>query len=101
YTNFAVERSTNDGKTFDVISSVASSGLGTYSVTDKTPVLNAADKYRLKLEDLNGTISYSPVVTLMYGELVDAGNPVSIYPNPAKNDLNLSIMQISNSSAAP
>ncbi|WP_295675098.1 T9SS type A sorting domain-containing protein [uncultured Mucilaginibacter sp.] len=48
--------------------------------------------YRLKLEDINGTITCSNVVTVMYGNgasLVKTG--ITVYPNPAKNIMNLSI----------
>ncbi len=60
-----MERSTDNWLTFEVLGGFASSALGTYSFTDKNPPV-AADQYRLKMEDLNGTITYSQVVTLMY-----------------------------------
>jgi hypothetical protein len=91
YTNFAVERSTDGGATFNVLGGMTSSGESTYSFLDNNPV-NGADLYRLQLTNLNGTVSYSNIVTLMYG---DAGNLVKtgimVYPNPAKSTLNLSI----------
>jgi hypothetical protein len=50
--------------------------------------------YRLQITDLNGTISYSNVVTVMNGNttngLVKTG--VVIYPNPAKTVLNVSVL---------
>ena len=51
--------------------------------------------HRLKLEDLNGTVSYSEIVTLMYSDLSSniVNNAISIYPNPASNTINLSIVQ--------
>jgi hypothetical protein len=95
YTNFTVERSADNGKTFDVLGGNVSSAQGTYSFLDKDPLI-AADGYRLKLEDLNGTISYSKVVTLMYSNLSNniTNNNISLYPNPATNTINLSIDQI-------
>jgi hypothetical protein len=97
YTNFTIERSLNDGRTFDVIGSVASRGLGTYSFLDKAPA-NGADKYRLKLEDLNGTVIYSNIVTLNYTNLGDNFVNISIYPNPVAATINLQIISTGNNS---
>ena len=91
YTNFTVERSTDGGATWNVLGGVPSAGEGTYSFSDKAPVAGA-DSYRLQITDLNGTVTYSNVVTIMYGNsnsLVKTG--ITVYPNPAKSMLNLSI----------
>ncbi|HAL82916.1 MAG TPA: hypothetical protein DCO83_12310 [Mucilaginibacter sp.] len=66
--------------------------MGTYSLLDQNPVIGA-NQYRLKLEDLNGTVTYSAIVTLMYGNGSNSlvKNSVAIYPNPAKSTLNLTI----------
>jgi len=91
YTNFTVERSTNGGATFNVLGGFGSGALGTYSFLDKNPV-KGTDMYRLKIEDLNGNITYSSIVTLMYGNatsLVKTG--IVVYPNPAKTTLDISI----------
>jgi hypothetical protein len=91
YTNFTVERSTDGGTTFNVLGGVASSGLGTYGYLDRSPA-SGADMYRLKIEDLNGAITYSNVVTLIYGTVNGlTKNTVSIYPNPAVSAVTLSI----------
>ncbi len=94
YTNFTVERSTDNGVTFNVLGGFASDNIGTYSFLDKNPA-PAANQYRLKLEDLNNNITYSKVVTLMYANSNNnlVNNNLSIYPNPAKSTLNLSINQ--------
>jgi len=91
YTNFTIERSTDNGKTFNVLGGFASDDLGTYSFLDKTPA--AVNQYRLKLEDLNGAITYSNIVTLMYANTNNtlAKSAISVYPNPAKGVLNLTI----------
>ena len=92
YTNFTVERSTDNGKTFDVLGGFWSTADGTYSFLDRNPLRNATDQYRLKLEDLAGTISYSKVVALQYSSLNDNdANKISIYPNPTSGIVNLSI----------
>jgi len=91
YTNFAVERSTDGGKTYDIIDGLASSAQGTYSFLDKSPA-DGANMYKLQMTDLNGNITWSNVVTIMYGSaasLVKTG--IVIYPNPAKSTLNLDI----------
>jgi hypothetical protein len=93
YTDFTVERSTDGGATFSVLNGFSSNALGTYSLLDPHPV-KGADTYRLKLQDLNGTITYSNNVTLMYGDLSNSlvkNSSVTIYPNPAKSTLNLNI----------
>jgi len=91
YTNFTVERSTDGGKTYTTLDGVSASGLGTYSYLDKKPV-DGANLYRLKIVDLNGTISYSNIVTVMYGNgatLVKTG--IMVYPNPVQTTLYLTI----------
>ncbi|MCO5950925.1 T9SS type A sorting domain-containing protein [Mucilaginibacter flavidus] len=92
YTNFTIERSSDGGKTFLVVGGYPSSSEGTYSLLDKNPPV-AKDWYRLKLEDLNGTITYSKPIQLMYSNVSDnlLSNAVSVYPNPATNVINVSI----------
>jgi len=91
YTTFRVERSSDGGKTYTDLDSLTSSGIASYSYTDKTPPA-ASDQYRLQITDLNGTITYSNVVTLMYGNSANTitGN-VSIYPNPTNSVINIQI----------
>ncbi|MBB3054945.1 DUF2341 domain-containing protein [Mucilaginibacter gotjawali] len=91
YTNFTVERSIDGGKTYTVLGGAASNDLGTYSYLDKSPV-TGANLYRLQIVDLNGTISYSNIATVMYGKttsLVKTG--IVVYPNPASTIINLAI----------
>ncbi|HEY8928870.1 MAG TPA: T9SS type A sorting domain-containing protein [Mucilaginibacter sp.] len=93
YTNFTVERSTDNGVTFGVAGGFISDSQGKYTLPDKNPVDNATNIYRLKIEDLNGVVSYSKTVSLIYGtgSNTTAGNTISVYPNPAVGTLNLSI----------
>lgn len=91
YTYFTVERSTDNGQTFSVIGSVPSAALGSYSYLDKAP-LQGANLYRLKIEDINGSVSYSNVVTIMYGASnTIAINGFNLYPNPTAGSLSLAI----------
>jgi hypothetical protein len=93
YTHFSLERSTNNGKTFDVMGGMLSAGQGTYSLLDKNPE-KGDNLYRLKQEDYNSTISYSNVVQVQYADksnnLTGSGH-LSIYPNPAVSTINLTI----------
>ncbi|MDB5090252.1 MAG: Cadherin-like beta sandwich domain protein [Mucilaginibacter sp.] len=92
YTNFTVERSTNSGLTFDVLGGFLSGAQSVYNFTDKNPA-STTDTYRLKLEDLNGTISYSKNISLVYGTAnnVVTTNAINVYPNPAQGTINLAI----------
>jgi hypothetical protein len=97
YTNFTVQRSINNGKTFEAIGNFTSNSLGTYNYLDRAPV-KGANQYRLMMEDLNGNITYSSIVTIMYDNTGNtANNPINIYPNPAKGILNLQITPANNS----
>ena len=97
YTYFTVERSTDNGTTFNALSGFTSYSAGTYSLFDRYPfpigASTAIDKYRLKIEDINGTISYSEAITLTYS--LSGGDSVSnnliVYPNPATSFINLTI----------
>jgi len=98
YTNFTLERSTDGGATFTVLDGVASNGQGTYSFLDKNPV-PGANSYRLKMVDINGAVTYSNVVTLMYANTTGlVASNIRIYPNPASSVVNLAIDQNINGS---
>ncbi|MES2108527.1 MAG: DUF2341 domain-containing protein [Bacteroidota bacterium] len=92
YTYFTVERSNDNGATFKVAGGYSSSSEGTYSLLDRYPPVGT-DLYRLKMEDLNGVVTYSKTIALVYttdNKLALA--PVSVYPNPARNTINVSIV---------
>jgi len=92
YTNFTVERSIDNGAAFEALGGFTSCAAGRYSFLDKNPAV-AVDLYRLKIENLNGDVSYSNIVKLAYGNPGNAANSnINIYPNPAKNVINL-VMQ--------
>jgi hypothetical protein len=89
YINFTVERSNDGGKSFTVAGGLAGTGAGNYSLTDKN-ALDGQNFYRLKQQDIAGTITYSQVV-----EVTMSGNGnsdlVHVYPNPAINVINLNV----------
>jgi trimeric autotransporter adhesin len=90
YTNFTVQRSIDKGESFYFLDTFASNGTGAYTFTDKNPI-TGDDLYRVKIEDMNGTISYSNAVMLSYGSLHTIENNISVYPNPVCGVINLSI----------
>ncbi|MDB5122543.1 MAG: C-terminal target protein [Mucilaginibacter sp.] len=92
YTNFTVERSTDKGLTFNAIGGFISSAQGTYGLLDQNPANGY--RYRLKLDDLNGTVSYSKVVTLQYsapGDNTLVSNNIIVYPNPSTGIINVAL----------
>jgi phosphotransferase system IIA component len=92
YTNFTVERSADDGKTYDVIGSLASTGAGAYSLVDPEPQ-KGNNWYRLKSEDYNNTITYSNVINEQFQDNGnDKSSHLSLYPNPAVNTIHLTIV---------
>jgi hypothetical protein len=94
-TNFTVERSTDKGTTFNAIGGFLSDAQGTYGFLDIHPLIAAGttDEYRLKLVDLNGTITYSKIVTLNYANLTTAlaANTMIVYPNPASGTVHVTL----------
>ncbi|MFD0765579.1 LamG-like jellyroll fold domain-containing protein [Mucilaginibacter lutimaris] len=91
YTNFTVERSTDGGKTFEVVVGFLSTGKGTYTLVDNNPPKGTA-QYRLKQDDINGTISYSKIVTLMYANTNGLTDRLfNIYPNPVNDMVNIAV----------
>jgi hypothetical protein len=102
-TDFTVERSIDDGVTFITLDTLISSGTGYYTMNDLHP-LNGTDQYRLKIQDMNGVVSYSNIVTLSFGSTAAAPgiseNNISIYPNPSNGIINLAINTATINSAA-
>jgi hypothetical protein len=94
-TNFTVERSTDKGTAFNAIGGFLSDAQGTYGFLDQNPLMasGATDEYRLKLVDLNGTITYSKIATLGYSNLTSAlaANNIIVYPNPASGTVHITL----------
>ena len=92
YTNFTVEKSTDNGKTFEVVGGMKSNAAGKYSLIDKFPKIGL-NQYRLKQDDFNGTITYSKIVNLMYSNASNnlVVNNLNVYPNPASSTVNVAI----------
>jgi hypothetical protein len=101
YTYFTLERSVDAGKTFDILASIPAAGLGNYSFLDKSPI-KGQNQYRLKQEDINGVISYSNVVSIIYGITTTniINTEIGIYPNPTSTSVNLIITKTADAGAS-
>lgn len=86
---FEVERSA-DASNFNTIVSVPGKGTtnseNSYAVTDIQP-LKGINFYRLKQVDLDGTTSYSKILSLEFDDVPVA----NFYPNPAQEFVNVSV----------
>ncbi len=86
---FVIERSV-DGIHFTAIGTVSGNGttegVVNYSTYDVDP-LNGINYYRLKQIDYDGTYTYSNIISIENSE----GTEIALYPNPANNEVTLSI----------
>jgi len=87
YTSFEVEKSTDNGSTYNPLDTLLSTGAGSYSMTDPKPG-SGTSYYRIKITDLNGTVTYSTPVKISYNKDV-MNAAIIIYPNPATNVTNI------------
>ncbi|MGY2132758.1 Ig-like domain-containing protein [Hymenobacter sp. HD11105] len=90
---FVVERSL-DGLTFSAIGTVQGKGTSTqqskYSFTDAGAArFGALIYYRLKQLDFDGTVTFSPVRTVKFVDVIKVD--VSVYPNPSQNGATLDL----------
>jgi len=84
---FEIERGSN-GIQFEKIGMMNAKGTATaYRFTDAKPI-HGINYYRLKIKDINGSISYSPIVSANY-QIKD--NAFSVYPNPANKTIKIII----------
>jgi len=88
---FSIERS-NDGTRFEAIGKVTGAGTSTvqqdYQFTDERP-LKGVNFYRLKQVDFDGQFSYSPVVSVTFGQ---AGG-LHLAPQPVADQLQVNLDQ--------
>lgn len=87
---FELERSASmEADGFSRIATIVAKGgkgMNEYSFSDNE-MLAGKNFYRLKMIDLNGTSSYSKVISIAN----DPANKFSVFPNPAKNELYASL----------
>ena len=94
---FVVEASA-DGSRYAAIATLAAAGkstsLTTYVFVDGTDAAQAAGRryYRLRQEDLDGTVAYSPVVTVSRAAVGSpAASKLEAYPNPFADRLTVAL----------
>lgn len=90
---FDIERSTT-GKDFKSIGQVKAHGNSnirqSYSFQDNAP-LPGKLYYRLKETDFDGKTQYSPICQLTIENTETASTPITLYPNPAQDDVMLDL----------
>ncbi|XZF12469.1 T9SS type A sorting domain-containing protein [Chitinophagaceae bacterium MMS25-I14] len=92
---FTLEKST-DGKNFSTLSAIDANPAHEYSYAD--PVTVGVYYYRLKMEENNGNVTYSNIVTIKSEK---KNMPVvKVYPNPATDWLQVSYPQLNESASA-
>lgn len=87
--HFEVEHSVT-GSTFVKIGTVDAANKlaqNNYQFTDRNPA-TGANFYRLKMVDMDGAFTFSPIKQL---EFTNSKMDISLYPNPATNELNIEI----------
>lgn len=87
--HYVVERS-DDGRSFYPLDRVAAGRSGEHPIYEYRDAALSAIRYyyRLRMEDLDGSVSYSPLVSIAI-----SGGPaaVSLYPNPAPANQRISL----------
>jgi hypothetical protein len=82
---YDVEFSTN-GRNWNNIGNVAAAGRSGYQFVHTAPV-SGFNYYRIKSVDKDGKFEYSEIRRVNFGR----AGAISIYPNPAKNDVNITV----------
>jgi len=82
---FFVERRDANGGDFQELGFVAAA-TGTYAFTDHDVLPGAAYVYRLRQQDLDGTVRYSNLLTVR----IPVGGELQVYPNPTQGLLTIS-----------
>jgi len=95
FSHFVVERSL-DGKSFSEISLVFAfegntAGVRNYMYNDVAGSINGTALYRLRMVDMDGKYSYSPVKTVSMRSNKSKVLAINVYPNPVTNELRVSL----------
>lgn len=92
--HFVIERS-GDARTFAEIGQVRGAGTTQepheYTFTDEKP-MNGTNYYRLRQVDFDGTESFSPVVSVVFGK----SDRITIAPSPATDRVNIRLEEALN-----
>jgi hypothetical protein len=81
YTGFTLEK--QNSSQFTALNNLQSNGAGTYAYIDHNPT-TGINAYRLMQSGLEANISYSETISVLYNT-----NSLNLYPNPAKDDINI------------
>jgi hypothetical protein len=92
YTGFTLEK--QNGDRFIALNNLQSNGMGTYTYIDHSPT-TGTNAYRLMQSGLEANISYSKIVSALYNS-----DPLIIYPNPAKDNINIYVNMPANNSTS-
>ncbi len=89
--HFVIEHSI-DGNDFSALDQIVGAGTTIqtqhYRFTHNSPVKGSDHYYRLKQVDLDGSFTYSDIVTVYLETNI---NQISVYPIPAKNEVNVAL----------
>jgi len=88
--SFDIQRS-NNGKNWEILGDVKAAGESrenrSYSFSDKSPLVNGNNFYRLKMIDLDGTYAFSTIRTLAFDGLAQT----TLFPNPTAEKLTIKV----------
>jgi hypothetical protein len=88
YTNFVLQRSTDEGKTYNNMDSLRATGSGTYTYIDTKPVVGT-NQYRLIQKSGSDPSKFSKIVAVDF--LLPGLSKFKLYPNPATNIIKIDI----------
>jgi hypothetical protein len=91
YTNFKAQRATaNNGTEFETLNTQRSDDGGSYYFIDHKPHVGN-NAYRLEQSDIDNNLSYSNSVNVTYSLSSILNNVINVYPNPAKELINIDL----------
>jgi hypothetical protein len=94
---FEIEKSISGTEGWSYIGqqkAVGGTTLTSYTFYDNQPVVGN-NYYRLKIIDIDGTVSYSKIINISFGETA-SNNFARVYPNPTSGNLNVEIQSTAN-----
>ena len=100
YTGFTIQKQDAGGNTqYTTLYGVQSNSAGTYTYTDHNPVVGN-NTYRLGQNNIDSLETYSTPVNVVYNTASASSGVLSVYPNPAKEQITVSLSNATNLSAA-
>jgi len=94
YTGFGIQKQDVGGAKYNQLYTLQSSGDGTYTYIDHNPA-TGSNIYRLQQINIDSLVSYTNAINVLYNSAAN-NNLINIYPNPAKQLININL-----NSAAP